>query len=512
MESPRPSSWLDTAFQPCRHRAGTIDLVPMNAQWDQIRQILRKTVNPGLFHVWIAPLTAELHGTSLRLQAPNEFVAVWVRDRLLEQIRQAAVSVLGQLGEISVVAETAAVPGATEAGAVPGAMVSASAVSGGAAPAPFPSPFPPSSPPSGPRQLGLPLMAREASRPRPCWQFSFDDFVVGPSNQLAYAAALALCDRTLDSDQVFLSSAPGLGKTHLLQAMGRRLSGLSNKQQARVEYLTAEEFGRLWVQAFKGQELERFKARFRDSLDILLLEDVHFFQGKARMQDELMATMKALHARGAKVIFTSTFAPRELKDLDSTLASRLCSGFMAIIEKPGFETRKRIVEQKARTFHVALPDNVAELLAERIHADIRKLESCIQNLVLKARLLNQKITLELACEVLNHYEPEIPLFSLERIIEFVCDAFDLSPQQLGSKTRQRAIVQARNAAFFLARKYTDMSLQDIGDKFNRKHSTVLKGIANVEREMTLETPAGRQIARTVELAKAYCRPVAAGGQ
>ncbi|GAB7080058.1 hypothetical protein JCM14635_17310 [Megalodesulfovibrio paquesii] len=344
-----------------------------------------------------------------------------------------------------------------------------------------------------------------AIRPRPCWQFSFDDFVVGPSNQLAYAAARALCDKTLESEQVFLSSTPGLGKTHLLQAVGRTVCSYSNRQQVRVEYLTAEEFGRLWVQSLRSNEVERFKARFRDGVDILLLEDVHFFQGKEKMQDELLSTMKALHNRGAKVIMTSSFLPRELKDVDTTLASRFCSGFLAVIEKPGFETRKRILEQKAKSFHVALPDNVTELLAERINADIRQLEACLQNLILKARLLNHKITLELACEVLSHYEPDIPQFSMDRIIDFVCDAFELSPKELRSKSRQRQIVQARNAAYFLARKYTELSLQDIGDRFNRKHSTVIKGITNIEREMSLETPVGRQLARTVELAKAYCR-------
>ncbi|AGW15132.1 chromosomal replication initiator protein DnaA [Megalodesulfovibrio gigas] len=484
----------------------------MNTHWDQIRQILQKTVNPGLFQVWIAPLTAVSSGPNLCLKAPNEFVAIWVRDRLLEQIRQAAVAVLGRQVEITVSADPVGEAGDAllTAAAVVGSGASSrgGSVSGGAVVA-RPAPLPRSashacSAPTGSRQLGLPLQP-DAPRSRPCWQFSFDDFVVGPSNQLAYAASRALCDKQLESEQVFLSSTPGLGKTHLLQAVGRSLCSHSNRQQARVEYLTAEEFGRLWVQSLRSNELERFKARFREGVDLLLLEDVHFFQGKEKMQDELLSTMKALRNRGAKVILTSSFLPRELKDVDSTLASRFCSGFLAVIEKPGFETRKRILEQKAKSFHVALPNQVTELLAERINTDIRQLESCLQNLILKARLLNHKITLELACEVLSHYEPEIPHFSMDRIIDFVCDAFELSPTELRSKSRQRQIVQARNAAYFLARKHTELSLQDIGNRFNRKHSTVIKGITNIEREMNLETPVGRQLSRTVELAKAYCR-------
>ncbi|MCA1985653.1 MAG: chromosomal replication initiator protein DnaA [Desulfovibrio sp.] len=489
----------------------------MNTHWDQIRQILQKTVNPGLFQVWIAPLTAVLNGSKLCLKAPNEFVAIWVRDRLLDQIRQAAVAVLGKQVEVVVTADPvgeagdAAVVAASaiaQAG-IAGTVTGVSAAPSGSAiarPAPLPrGAVPACSPATGPRQLGLPLQSTDAPRSRPCWQFSFDDFVVGPSNQLAYAAARALCDKQLESDQVFLSSTPGLGKTHLLQAVGRNLCSYSNRQQVRVEYLTAEEFGRLWVQSLRSNEVERFKARFREGVDLLLLEDVHFFQGKEKMQDELLATMNALRNRGAKVILTSSFLPRELKDVDSTLASRICSGFLAVIEKPGFETRKRILEQKAKSFHVALPDKVTDLLAERINTDIRQLEACLQNLILKARLLNHKITLELACEVLSHYEPETPQYSMDRIIEFVCNAFELSPGELRSKSRQRQIVQARNAAYFLARKYTELSLQDIGDRFNRKHSTVIKGITSIEREMNLQTPVGRQLSRTVEMAKAYCR-------
>lgn len=473
----------------------------MKAHWDEIRQILQKTVNPGLFQVWIAPLTADLQGSTLSLRAPNEFVATWVRDRLLEQVHQAAVTVLGREVDVVVSAEGG--------GAPQGASVATPRVldrgEGVARPAPMPHPMAPvRSSAAGSKQLGLPYTQSEMPPARPGWQFSFDDFVVGPSNQLAYAAARALCDKTLESDQMFLSSTSGLGKTHLLQAVGRAICSVSNKQHVRVEYLTAEDFFRLWVQALRSNEVERFKARFREGVDILLLEDVHFLQGKEKMQDELLSTMKSLNSRGAKVILSSSFLPRELKKIDSPLVSRFCSGFLAVIEKPGFETRKRILEQKAKTFHVALPERVAELLAERVNSDIRQLEACLQNLILKARLLNQKVTLELACEVLSHYDVESPQFSMERIIDFVCDAFNLSPNQLGSKSRQRQIVHARNAAFFLARKYTDLSLKDIGDTFNRKHSTVIKGITNVEREIHMETPTGRQLARTVEMAKAYC--------
>ncbi len=441
-------------------------------------------MNPGLFQVWIKPLQAALSGEELQLQAPNEFVVNWVRERLLEDIAQAAATVLGFKPAI-VVSATPLATGEAEARPEPLPMLAP------ARQAPAPDALV--------RQVGLPLRGRDALGASRSWRFSFDDFVVGPSNELAYVAAKSLCTETMPSDQLFISAAPGLGKTHLLQAVGRYLSEMSNLDRVRVEYLTGEEFARHMVFALRAREIERFKARFRDGVDILLLEDVHFFQGKERMQDELLATIKALRSKGAKVVYSSSFLPRELKTLDSQLASRFGASFLAVIDKPDFLTRKRILEHKARTFQVVLPESVTDMLAERIHADVRQLESCLQNLILKARLLNQRISLDLAMEVLTHYAIADNIVTIDRIIDFICTSFDLTPKQLCSKSRQRQIVVARNAAFFLARQHTGLSLKDIGDRFNRKHTTVLKGITNVERELSQDTPLGRQLTNTMDL-------------
>jgi chromosomal replication initiator protein len=327
---------------------------------------------------------------------------------------------------------------------------------------------------------------------------SFDEFVVGPSNQMAFAASQDICQQSFRSDTLFLSSDPGLGKTHLLHAVGQQLCNISNRTLPRVEYLTAEEFATRLICALKAKEVDRFKARYRD-VDVLLLEDVHFLQGKQRMQDEVLSTVKALQSRGAKVLFSSSFAPKDLNDLDSQLTSRFCSGLLAVIEKPTFETRKQILREKARLHHVQLPEQVADLLADNIRADVRQIESCLRNLLLKARLLNQQITMDMAWEIIGHYAKREAVLDIDAIVRQICSGFDISKEQLQSRSRRRELVIARNTAFFLARKHTDLSLEEIGKRFNRKHSTVIKGIANIEREMNKETPLGRQVVNAVNM-------------
>ena len=329
------------------------------------------------------------------------------------------------------------------------------------------------------------------------WRFSFEDFVVGPCNELACAASKGLCNDALAADHLFLSAGPGLGKTHLLHAIGRQLAQKSNRSRANIACLSAEEFSTRLVLAIKAREAARFKSEFRESVDVLLLEDIHFFQGKGKLQDELLMTLKALQARGCKVVLTSSFLPRELNEVDPQLVSCFASGFLALMDTPDFATREEIVRRKAKNLQVQVPDDVTGLLAERLTTDIRQLESCLNNLVLKARLLGQRITPELAWQVLENYAEQSSSPNVDRIVSFVCKTYGIEEPELRSKSRSQQTVLARNTAFYLCRKHTDLSLAAIGERLGRKHSTVLKGIINVEREINHQTPLGRQITSTI---------------
>ena len=448
----------------------------MEAVWKQINNSLEKSLNPGAYTVWIKPLEGRVDGGRLTLVAPNEFVANWVRDRLLQVIREAASEIMGAEPKITITARR-------ERDVKPASL-----------------PVRRAQPEKRERtdQLGLPIV--EPIRPVAVrnWRFCFDDFVVGPSNELACAASKSISSSAFASDHLFLSSGPGLGKTHLLQSVGNALCSAANRKSLRVACLSSEEFATRMVLALKARQIDQFKAQFRQNIDVLLLEDVHFFQGKERMQEELLCTLKALRERDCKVVMTSSFMPREFCHVDDSLVSRFCSGFLAHINRPDLETRRRIIMEKARRLQVDVPIDVSELLAERITMDIRQLESALGNLILKARLLNRAVTMELAWEVLENYAVQNAAPDFAHIIEFICKSYSLSEDELKSKSRKRQIVLARNTAFYLARMHTELSLKDIGDRLGRKHSTVLKGITKVEREISMQTPLGRQIEKTAE--------------
>ncbi|QJB58530.1 chromosomal replication initiator protein DnaA [Pseudodesulfovibrio sp. zrk46] len=449
-----------------------------NTAWKQILRSLEKSLNPGVYTVWIKPLRGTVEGNKLTICAPNDFVANWVRDRLLQVIKETAAQVLGNEPKITVVANV-------EKKSVAPVIKK-----------------PVRSKPLGERvqakEIGLPIVNAPKPIPVQNWRFSFDDFVVGPSNELALAASKSISNTAFASDHLFLSSGPGLGKTHLLHSVGQQLCKVSNRNNLRVACLSSEDFATRMVLAIKGRQIDQFKTQFRENLDVLLLEDVHFFQGKEKMQEELLCTMNALRDRGCKVVLTSSFLPKEFSGIDNRLVSRFCSGFLAHINRPDMETRRRIVLEKARRLQVAVPVEVTDLLAERITTDIRQLESCLNNLVLKARLLNRAVTMDLAWEVLDNYAVPNAAPDFGHIMEFICKSYSLSEDELKSKSRKRQIVLARNTAFYLARKHTDLSLKAIGEKLNRRHSTVLKGITKVEREISQQTPLGRQIEKTAE--------------
>ncbi|EFL49420.1 Chromosomal replication initiator DnaA [Solidesulfovibrio fructosivorans JJ]] len=450
----------------------------MDTIWPKTKMLLEKTLSPGLYNLWIKPLAARARNGVLELTAPNAFVAAWVRERLADSVAEAAAVVMGSRPRVVVTEKTIATGGVAAAGVSQGPRPIRAAA----------------------KSLTLPMTPKAPDLAGDRFRFSYDEFVVGPCNELAYVASRGICDLTLSAEQLFISSAPGLGKTHLIQAMGRQLSfcGDQEHKKLRVAYLSAEEFANRLVMALKTKQVERFKAAFRENVDVLLLEDIHFFRDKPRIQDELLNTLKALQSRGCRLVFTSSFLPKDLTGLDAQLLSRINSGFLTVIDKPDRETRKRILECKAAVHQVLLPDEVSMLLADRLCADVRQLESCLQNLALKARLLNCGISVDLAWDVLRHYDVAARPLTLDDIVSYVCDVYRLSPEQLISKSRKRQYVLARNTAFLLARQHTDMSLADIGNRFNRRHSTVVKGITNIERHLSLRTPLGRELERTIE--------------
>lgn len=473
----------------------------MEAHWSTILLKLQNSLESGVFKVWIAPLHGVVEGCSVDVYAPNAFVAGRVRERLTSALTEAAADVLGVAPAQIRLRVTHAAPPATavaanvsepDAALAPTLSLPTKASMGiqrrHRDSLPLPQDFP--------LLQGTTAQHSLSASPVVSWRYRFDDFVVGPTNDVAVAAARDVCSRTSPIETLFLSAESGLGKTHLVQAMGQLIT--QAKGECRIAYLTAEEFTSRFVAALRARDMDSFKSRLRD-VDVLMLEDVHFFQGKEKIQDEALTTIKSLQARGSRVVLTSSFSPRELRNVDSQLVSHFCSGFLSHIGKPTLDMRRSILERKARLHQVILPESVTDFLAERLTADVRQLESCLNNLIFKARHLNRQISLDMALEIVAQYASVDPSLDVETIIKLVCESYGLQPRQISSRSRRQECVTARNTIYYLARKHTDLSLQDIGEKFNRRHSTVIKGITNIEREMQRESSLGRQVQSTVQL-------------
>lgn len=460
----------------------------MKTKWSEITAILRNSLESGVFRVWISPLKATLNGDKLVLHAPNAYMAEYIGLHFLRDIRQAAAQVSG-ISPDTLKVEIAA---GQESGSGLTEPVPASKLVRDAMPKPVR------------RAPAMVQCTLDVGRPAPqtpmSWRYKFEDFVTGASNSFAVAAARDLAG----SGQVrslFVTSASGLGKTHLAQAAGQLM--LQSVNPLRVMYLTAEQFASRYVAAMRSRELECLKQELC-ALDALVLEDVHFLQRKTAMQEMILAVIKNLESRGARVIFTSSFTPRQMGDIDPQLTSQFCSGIIANMDRPDGAMRREIIRRKAKIFQVEMPDAVCDIISERLSSDVRQLESCLQSMIFKARLLNSGLTVDLALDTVGQYAGAENSLDMASIVRLVCESFGLTEAQLRSRSRKQEYVQGRCTVFYLARKHTEMSLQSIGDALNRRHSTVVRSITQLEEEMARQSIGGRRIAKAVALIERKC--------
>ncbi|MBU2519455.1 MAG: chromosomal replication initiator protein DnaA [Proteobacteria bacterium] len=343
-------------------------------------------------------------------------------------------------------------------------------------PTPDPSP--------GPRQLELPRMGGMQA-PRLNQRYVFDNFVAGGGNEFAFAAAKALAGGGgLFSNSLFFISGTGLGKSHLTQAVGHQVLGY--RPEARVAYLTAEDFTNQMIAAIRGKRADQFKDRFRIGCDLLLLEEVQFLAGKEKTQDELVYTLDALADAGKRVVFTGRMAPSQLQGLSPALSSRLADSVTVGIEPPNFETRVRILARQAAQEGLAAPREVLEFLAQEIPDDVRRLRSALVGLMARSSLSGRNLDLGLAAEVLGQLSARLRRVSPQQIRDLVASVYGLDLKLLTGKSRKKAVVRPRNLAMCLCRRHTDASFAAIGQVFNREHATVMYGVDQIERKLQSE--------------------------
>ncbi len=470
----------------------------MMNEWEMICNNLQKTLKAGDYKVWITPLQGRVEGATVYIQSMSTYVRTCLQKRFMAQLQKASSLALNlPIEDIELVFNVAVAETNNQTQRNVGSRIAYVSDQVGHDGHGYQSRAEYSAVPSQTQnvQISLPMTA-QSPLTRVRWKHTFDDFVVGSANAFAVAAAHDICRQQGNVETLFVSAPSGLGKTHLLYAIGQNFS--KDGGQAQVGYLTSEDFTSHFVSASRHNQMDAFKASLRD-LDVLLLEDVHWFQGKEKTQNEALATIKCLQTKGKKVVLTSSFSPKELHNVDSQLVSHFCSGLLTSIEKPTQDMCRNILIQKAQKLQVQLPQNVVDVLVGHLHHDVRQLESCLTTLCYKAKLLQTNISIELALDVLSQFMPMGDLLNMERIVNLVCASFKLTEKQLTSRSRNKEYVLARDTVYYLARKHTDATLEEIGQRFNRRHSTVVKGISTIERQLQSQSSSGRQVANTLQL-------------
>jgi len=411
-----------------------------NSLWNRCVRELQAELPEQQFNTWIRPLQAVYDGATLRLLAPNRFVIDWVQQHHMIRILE----LVG--GEAEIVLEV----GSREASVRP--VVSPAKRKA------------PSLPPVESRLNG---------------DFTFDRFVEGKSNQLARAAAFQVGQNPGTSyNPLFIYGGVGLGKTHLMQAIGNAMR--ERDANARISYVHSERFVGDMVKGLQHNTISDFKRAYR-SLDALLIDDIQFFAGKERSQEEFFHTFNALLEGQRQIVLTCDRYPKEVRGLEERLKSRFGWGLTVAIEPPELETSVAILMSKAATESVELPEEVAFFIAKRIRSNIRELEGALRRVMATSRFTDRPITLEFAKEALRDLLAlQDRLVSIGNIQKTVAEYFKIRVADLLSKRRSRSIARPRQIAMALAKELTNHSLPEIGDAFGgRDHTTVLHGCRRV---------------------------------
>jgi chromosomal replication initiator protein len=417
--------------------------------WNQCTRVLQAELPEQQFNTWIRPLQAVDEGSVLRLLAPNRFVIDWVQQHYLERILEV---VDDSDTNTQVVVEV----GSRRAKVAPGNSAAQAAA----------------------RPRARSTRGPVKSRLNPL--FTFESFVEGKSNQLARAAASQVGENPGKSyNPLFIYGGVGLGKTHLMHAVGNAM--VKNNRDARVSYVHSERFVSDMVKGLQHNRISEFKRSYR-SLDALLIDDIQFFAGKERSQEEFFHTFNALLEGQRQIILTCDRYPKEVNGLEERLKSRFGWGLTVAIEPPELETSVAILISKASAEGVALPDEVAFFIAKRIRSNVRELEGALRRVIANYRFTGRPINLAFAKEALRDLLAlQERLVSIENIQKTVADYFKIRVGDLLSKKRSRSIARPRQVAMALAKELTNHSLPEIGDAFGgRDHTTVLHACRRIE--------------------------------
>ncbi len=335
--------------------------------------------------------------------------------------------------------------------------------------------------------VSAPVPRPESAAPPLAPDYLFEHFVVGPCNHMAYAAGKAVAERSGKAyNPLFIYGGTGLGKTHLLHAIGHYAH--ARNPRLRVLYITAETYFHDMTTSIRKENMEQFRVKYRDACDVLLVDDVQFLAGKPRTQEEFFHTFNALHAAGKQIAFTSDRFPQELPEVEERLRSRFEWGLIAEIAPPELETRIAILKAKAERMGMGLDDEVAMLIARQVRDNIRELESCLKTLHLVASTTGGPVTAALAQEHLKGYfRSRIRRVSVEQVLRMVAQRYGVTEGELKSRSRKKNFALPRHVAMYLARRLTVHSFPELGEKFGgRDHTSVLAATRKIDKQRRID--------------------------
>ncbi len=440
--------------------------------WTEAVRSIEPLVKPAHRDLWLRPIECVgIDDGRIRLRAPNRYHKEWFEDNFLPSILK---DLEVRANRVFTVDFEVTEGDAVSAASVPGAAERTHHVGMGPIAGPLPD-----------------LVSR----------YTFDKFVVGPTNQFAHAAARMVADAPASRwNPLFIYGGVGLGKTHLLQAIGHEI----HKQHPEwsIVFVTCEKFVTDFIGSIRrssGTSMEDFRARYRTAPDVLLVDDIQFLSNKDSSQDEFFHTYNALHYAHKQIVLTSDKLPAELPGVEDRLRSRFTWGLIAEVETPDLETRVAILKRKAEAERVNLPDEVALYLAAHIKTNVRELEGALLRRAARASFNGQASSVELARDALAKLLANAPTgLTIETIQREVSAYFDVKLHDLKGPKRHRAIAHPRMVAMYLARKLTKMSFPEIGSRFGGKdHSTVISAVRKIER-LTTEDPTVRSVVGTLE--------------
>ncbi|OXI23551.1 chromosomal replication initiation protein DnaA [Burkholderia sp. AU16482] len=516
----------------------------MNDFWQHCSALLERELTPQQYVTWIkplAPVAFDASANTLSIAAPNRFKLDWVKSQFSGRISDLAREFWNTPIEVQFVLDPKAGMRSAAAGAAPAAPRAPLAPSGPAATvaaiaanltanaaaapsAPADVPMTPSAAAAhhlnaDDADIDLPsLPAHEAAAGRRTWRpgpgaapanggeadsmyersklnpvLTFDNFVTGKANQLARAAAIQVADNPgISYNPLFLYGGVGLGKTHLIHAIGNQL--LLDKAGARIRYIHAEQYVSDVVKAYQRKAFDDFK-RYYHSLDLLLIDDIQFFSGKSRTQEEFFYAFEALVANKAQVIITSDTYPKEISGIDDRLISRFDSGLTVAIEPPELEMRVAILMRKAQSEGVNLSEDVAFFVAKHLRSNVRELEGALRKILAYSKFHGREISIELTKEALKDLlTVQNRQISVENIQKTVADFYNIKVADMYSKKRPANIARPRQIAMYLAKELTQKSLPEIGELFGgRDHTTVLHAVRKIADERSKDAQLNHEL-------------------